>query len=432
VPWDFASDQWLQSVRLFPNGSGAALIHSEFHGEDIGNVSLCSFTHTTAESRCQYWSTGLGVTVNGGETWQMAGSLPSQVTFVEPRRYVKDEPLSGYGAVGGMVEADGYTYGHVNAIHAGASASAPNSTGVCAFRTDDVFDPRAFRGWNGTAWATTWVDPYTTDPSTLDLGHSCAVVDTGFAGNGHPSVRTFAGDWRPMDWPTHVMTGWPEGKPNHVAYAYPAWRPGSPAAFTAWDAAQYLDVTGWLPPSLTSTCAATMSLMYPSLLDVDAPFALGNGTSAGLSYSLVGNASAYLYFVLGRKHIVRLPVAFVPQDTPTPLPPFPPGGRPLNPPGCTAFNVTGAGTAGVDGLYVRTGKVSAGQTIFQRDGTHQLYCYGSPACSWRLADEGVRSYYQSRPTGNASVPVDDWCDGTSPGPKVSCVAATAAVESPRP
>jgi hypothetical protein len=38
--------------------------------------------------------------------------------------------------------------------------------------------------------------------------------------------------------------------------------------------------------------------MYPSLLDADSPFALGNGSSAGLSYTLVGNRSAYVYFVI--------------------------------------------------------------------------------------------------------------------------------------
>lgn len=71
-----------------------------------------------------------------------------------------------------------------------------------------------------------------------------------------------------------------------------------------------MDVSGYLDPAIFDG----ESIMYPSLLDADSPFRLDNwaGTTAGLSYSLVGNNSAYVYVVVGRTLIARVPVAFVP------------------------------------------------------------------------------------------------------------------------
>jgi len=320
LPWRFASHQWLQSQWMHPNGSGSALIHSEFHGGETGNTSLCSVQGNQGSS-CQYWSTGLGTTSDGGATWALARAGPPEqnVVFAAPRLFAKDRPLTGFGAVGGMVEhTDGFYYGHVNQIDAGPANSSSNSSsssssssnssssatsGVCAFRTNDLSDPKAFRGWNGTHWATTWVNPYkAASPQDLAAGdHTCTVISTGLDRNGHPSVREFGGSLaRLPGWPTHLMLGWPEGGRRKVSYAFPAWQnaasaataattaglaqppPPPPAAaaaaaaavasadagaggaepFTAWGAAQYMDISDWLDPALFGSDP----LMYPSLL----------------------------------------------------------------------------------------------------------------------------------------------------------------------
>jgi hypothetical protein len=146
-PSRYAAHQWLQSARVFPNGSGAALVHSEFHGDNISpqNASLCSYnlTHPAPNGECQLWSTSLAVTSDGGTNWRMVRDPPElSLVFAAPRRYVKDQPISGFGALGAMIELDGYFFGHVQESHVGpAPGSGP--TGVCAFRTPDVFDPTA-------------------------------------------------------------------------------------------------------------------------------------------------------------------------------------------------------------------------------------------------------------------------------------------------
>ena len=413
LPSQYASHQWLQSARVNADGSGFALIHSEFHGDVVGNFSLCSWQRGINGSTgapnggCQYWSTGLGFTKDGGDHWQLVEAPPKQVVFATPRKYTKDSDNTGFGALGGLVQhTDGFYYGHVNQINAGWALDDANASGICAFRTHDLSDPRAFRGWNGSEWSVEWADAFTTPPSVLASGQRvCAPLQPtpGGKGNGHPQMRELAGDWRPDGWPSHIMLGWPEGGGQKIAYAYPETEPGSAnsesGAFTRWTEATQVDLRGWISGDLSGG----ENLMYPSLLDADSPFALGHGTAAGLSYSLVGNASAFVYFVIRRTLIARVPVAFVPwfaQAAPEPFPPPPPS--PLNPKTCTTFAVTGAGDSRVDGVYKQLGPshVSDHLPIYQKDPSFQLYHYGH----WKIAHLGVGPVYCECDSQAASVP----------------------------
>lgn len=421
-PEDLASHQWLQSAIVFPNGSGAALIHSEFHGGMTGDTSLCTVQHN--QGNCQYWSTGLGITKDGGDTWNLTSTPPHHFTFAVPRKFEKDSQLTGFGALGGLVlDDDGFYYGHVNQARAGTDSSDTSTNGVCAFRSDDIFDPRSFRGWNGSAWTTTWVDPYTASADDLATGdHTCAVIQAGFKGNGHPNMRKFAGDWRPEGWPSDIMLGWPEaGKSNKLAYAYPAWTFGSDSKYTEWSDAQYMDITEWLDPEIFGAS----QLMYPSFLDADSPFTLGEGSPAGLSYSLLGNKSAFVYFVISRKYLARIPVAFVPGDTPDPPAPFPPAPPPsVDPTVCPEFLVEGAGQSDVNGLYMRSSRLKSELPMFQMDGTHQLYSLES---RWRLAYFGHSVFYTTPASADATVPSAGWGEGVEPAPTVTCVNPATCV-----
>lgn len=181
------------------------------------------------------------------------------------------------------------------------------------------------------------------------------------------------------------MLGWPEGESNTVSYSFPDWNGASAAPFTRWSEAQYLNIADWIPPQLRG-CGV---LMYPSILDAQSPFSLGgchddgdcNGdtSSLGLSYGLIGNASTSLYFVVGRKFIMRLPVAFLPAGAPSPgAGPYASTPSAVNPANCSIFLVAGAGREGVNGIYkklergeprLRSGSDTA---LYQKDDKHQL------------------------------------------------------------
>ena len=141
---------------------------------------------------------------------------------------------------------------------------------------------------------------------------------------------------------------------------------------------------------------------------------------AGLSYSLVGNDSLAVYFVVARKNIARLPVAWVAAGTPPPPMPFPPPPpSPLNPAGCTAFEVASAGEVAVNGLYKLASNTTTTGPIFSKDADHQLYHFGA---HWKLAHHGVGpTYYTATDThgGGKRVPVTSWT-GPPPFPTVTC------------
>ena len=449
-PETYNNHQWFQAPRVFSNGSGFAMIHNEFHGEQPPhNASYCSFKSKQKDGNCILWSTDLAETVDGGATWEVTKSP----LFTLPRRYLKDAAKAGYGELGTVQRNayDGMYYGVVSRSYRNGTGAGPAGTeqgGTCVFRSaNPLKDPDSFRGWNGTEWSTLWINPYQTEVDPEDLWkYTCADIDVGGSGRGdagssHWNIKRFA---LPPDeseagapWPTHVMTGLPgqlNGKAR-VSYAFPppSGSPGaadSASAFTKWSEPKYIELQDWISPHWGET-----RLMYPVLLDHASPFTLSAGStdpgvvSDGLSYALIGNKTLFLYFTLGRSMIARVPVAWIQDDAPTPEGPF----QPLPPlqPTCVAANVSGAGLAGVDGVYYARSAGDAGDsTVWEKDETHQLYCYSSPGatnCLWELAhhDVGPR-YYEAHAMGKTSStpPGEGWKVASDqsvyPAPTISC------------
>ena len=84
-PQSYANFQWLQSIRVFANGTAVGLVHNEFKGEFApwGNNEYCS-KHCADRSPvnssgcrdqiCELWSTGLAISADGGATFKLAAS----------------------------------------------------------------------------------------------------------------------------------------------------------------------------------------------------------------------------------------------------------------------------------------------------------------------------------------------------------------------
>jgi hypothetical protein len=420
-PSSYANFQWLQSVHVFPNGTGFALVHNEMHGELSGNRSLCDHIGGKENHSCIVWSTDLGMTVDGGHSWQ----LMEKPVFALPRRYVYNNPHEGYGALGPVLHENDFYYGHVYRLYAeGAGPPGLTDSGVCTWRTPDPFDASSYRGWNGSAWSTRWLDPYTVDSAVLAPSelwrYTCATIDTGGDGSSHPQPRKFAqaspGEWIPTDWPSHVMVGWPGGRlgngskapPYSISYSLGPAKPanvGGSAPFTAWAPSQYLSVADWVDPQLVGR---GWEMRYPTLIDHDSPFGLIDGDhsaevkSEGLSYGLVGNASLHLYFVVaGHSDMtMRLPVAWIDANAATPPGPFVPTAPPLqacyaNESTVRSIAVSGAGTPAVNGEYRRVvGRFIDQMAVFELDPAHQLYREGG---LWRIGHPSVGLDYVGMP-----------------------------------
>jgi hypothetical protein len=453
-PWSYANHQWLQSTRVFPNGTGFALIHNEFHGEQEHNKSYCSFDSKTATGQCIEWSTDLGATTDGGATWHQTHA--PLITL--PRKYTKDAPIAGYGELGAILrnEHDGYYYAHVARSYRNNTGAGPPDTvgnGTCVLRTANPSDPSSYRGWDGTGWGTEWADPYEVPPSTpADLKRrTCAAVDQGGDTSAHINPRRFAGSLTEISgWPSHVLLAWPSGKKvPRVAYSFPAPSGAADgvAPFTAWDAPTYLDLSGWFDPC---TGLEELTFMYPSLIDHDSPFGLAAGgidaarpaqasdygnedlvKSDGLSYTLAGNQSLHIYAIMEREYIVRIPVAWFQQGQELPHPTYPrtPQKPPrLNPTGCMKFKVTVSGRSDVTGVYARKGDKGAGGTYaYTKDESHELYHFQG---AWVLGHQGVGRYFtapKDDPERGYGVPYY-WARHNCPGvvvPTVACLDGAA-------
>ena len=204
--------------------------------------------------------------------------------------------------------------------------------------------------------------------------------------------------------------------------------------FTSWHLAGNVDVTDWLDPHIFAD-----SLMYPTLLDHDSPFTLGHTTGTGggdedvataLSYGLVGNRSLHIYFVVERSYIARIPVAWFDAGATLPAGPFPP--LPLNSPGCPALRVSGAGLAGIDGVYrLAPGRTYRNRTFYEKGAEHQIYCSGSAtrSCRWTISHFAhPPTFYESAGRGGELAPpsegwlVGEGQAGVPPFPTVQCVS----------
>jgi hypothetical protein len=54
----------------------------------------------------ELWSTGLAITKDGGESWQLAAPPPRHLVAALPTKFTKDETWHGYGAISSMLQGD--------------------------------------------------------------------------------------------------------------------------------------------------------------------------------------------------------------------------------------------------------------------------------------------------------------------------------------
>ena len=86
--------------------------------------------------------------------------------------------------------SDGAYYGFVN-IAGDSEAESGVAPGNCAFRTDNLAEPKSYRGWNGSAFTIKWRSPYLPEGS-LGAGKctSFRVNETSFF-DAHVCLRRF-------------------------------------------------------------------------------------------------------------------------------------------------------------------------------------------------------------------------------------------------
>jgi hypothetical protein len=416
TPESYANYQWLQSVRMLPNGTAFALIHNEFHAWNVtGTVKqeYCSIARGNASYRlgeyCNMWSTGLGISHDFGQSFHLVAKPPLHRVFSAPFRYEKDQKVFGFGALSSMIQGhDSAWYGLVYSV-SDQRTNATQPHGMCAFRTDSLGDPTRYRGWAGESkgFSARWSDPYAPDTGVGAAPHACTPISAPHQKGSHPSPRRLVG-LGGKNPPRHMLFTDKSG--GEVAYSF-SWEADFAKAVVEWGSS----LVGTLDMGL-SRYTVHGSLNYPTLLDHSSP-ALGDD-----SFTTVSNDTAFVYAVIDR-NVLRRRVVFLPGPAPAPAPPVPPIKR-----GCRKLQVSGAGLGGVNGVYsVVLNRTSDGVAMYsQSDGIHQIYRYRG---LWKIARMAHRDsvwYVQERVQPDSHVPPSaNWhatIEGYTPAPAlISCI-----------
>jgi hypothetical protein len=414
----FANYQWMQSVTMFPNGTAFALIHNEFHAFNVTDKQdYCSATKSNASFRlgefCNMWSTGLGVSHDFGKTFHLVAQPPLHRVFSAPFTYVKDQKVFGFGALSSMIQGhDSAWYGLVY-FNSNSRTNATQPHGMCAFRTDSLGDPTRYRGWAGQrdGFTSQWLDPYAASTEAgVAAPSTCTPIKAAQRGS-HPSPRRLVGMGGNNP---PLFLYFTDKNQGEVAYSF-SWEADFAKAVVDWSSSP----VGTLDMGL-SRYIVHGSLNYPTILDHSSP-ALGDD-----SFATVSNDTAFVYAVIDR-NILRRRVVFLPGPAPAPALPAPAISR-----SCRHVRVSGAGLAGVDGIYSISNHTSDGVAMYsQSDDIHQIYRYRGVWKIAHMAHSDSVWYVQQRAQPKSHVPPsENWhatVEGYVPAPALlSCIEGVAS------
>ncbi len=271
-PADFNDQTWIDSFYTLDGKTIAGLTHTEYHG--WAHPGEC---HSQNFSECEYDSDTYHQSNDGGYHFN-SFKAPANFLAGVPYKYVVDRGPNGYSVDTNIVEWDGWYYALATSYAWPPGCSGQTGphrclvqTGGSPIRTQNVFDASSWRGWNGTDFSLSFVDPYS-GPVEHPLDHAYTPVQY-------------------MD----VVTGINIFQPSNLVVAT-LWDPwddeyGTPGLYLSTST----DLVNWTKPTLVITLdkflaqepAGSWSYAYFSLIDPMAP---------DLNFSIIGNHPE-LYYV---------------------------------------------------------------------------------------------------------------------------------------
>ena len=408
TPQSYANFQWLQSVRVFANGTAAGLVHNEFKGEfpaDTGS-EYCS-RHCADSSNwnwrgcrdqiCEIWSTGLASSADAA-MFELAAAPPRHLVAALPHRYVKDQPISGYGAISNGLQrgADGGFYGLVNVVNRcvnGSEAQRQRTCGAtpagnCVFRAGSLFDPASFRARDAAGdFTVPWASAYTAGGLAKGACATIPVTEESHFGEHVSFRKVLPPPGEQGQGPAYIALGDTPSSAGSVKYSL-SHQPDFGAAMRDINAS-------WTAPKLLALDlpGGVQSYHYPTLLDVRSPEL---GAASGTVEALEDGDS---YALVSYPH------------------PLPAGSAPA-PAAVEAVRVEGSGCSECNGLYhsapVPPGFGSASH-FFKLDATHALYLNDNV---WHIARLGKQVFYASSAPASpgGGPPANGWAAVTGPKP----------------
>lgn len=159
-PADYNDSTWLDSFYSLDGKEIVALGHMEYHGWE--HPGEC---HSSNEDACWYNADTFHLSKDGGYHYK-SFKAPANYVVGLPYQYVIDEGAEGYSVDTNIVKAGEWYYAMVTdwpwPPGCGQEGAQPCLVqfGGSPIRTSDLLDVTSWRGWNGTDFSVSFVDPY--------------------------------------------------------------------------------------------------------------------------------------------------------------------------------------------------------------------------------------------------------------------------------
>lgn len=151
-PGQYNDATWVAAPYTEDGSTIYAIVHNEYQGHThsgqcpSGDYAQCLDTSLT-----------LYVSTDGGDSYAPALTPPEHFVASMPEAYAPDSGPFGLRSPSNVVVGpDGALYMFASALQYGTQKQV-----MCLLRTDDITDPSAWRWWDGSEFAGTFVDPET-------------------------------------------------------------------------------------------------------------------------------------------------------------------------------------------------------------------------------------------------------------------------------
>ena len=162
-PADFNDQDWLTSFYTLDGKHVAALTHTEYHGWAIQGE--CHVQGNSQYTACEYDSDTYHQSNDGGYHF-VSFKTPKNFLAGVPYKYRIDDGPAGYSVDTNVIELGGWYYAVATAwdwppnCYGTTGPHRCLTSGGAPLRTQNVFDPSSWRGWDGKEFSVTFVDPY--------------------------------------------------------------------------------------------------------------------------------------------------------------------------------------------------------------------------------------------------------------------------------
>jgi hypothetical protein len=163
-PGHFDDVHWLAGIYTENGQDIYALVHNEYHGFE--HPGACQ---SGVVRKCHQAGTTFAVSHDAGATYT-APSPPDNLIATLGPRYSNDFGRIGLYGPTGPIKKGSFYYSFTI-----IQQPDPQDTGVCAMRTPDISDPKAWRGWDGSSYSLRFRNPFYENikPATT---HTCEPI----------------------------------------------------------------------------------------------------------------------------------------------------------------------------------------------------------------------------------------------------------------